>query len=82
MFSLCRLDFGFYTGINYGGHEDSPSLVPRAGSTKMGQTARVYLRLSKYPKLSIPTVVEFKFRLSIEKLEVGYFIQSMSSSSN
>ena len=37
----------------------------------MCQTAWVYLRLSMYPKLSIPIVVEFKFRLSFEKLEVG-----------
>ena len=49
----------------------SSNLAPQAGSTKMCQTARVYLRLSKYPKLSIPIVVEFKFRLSFEKLEVG-----------
>ena len=49
----------------------SSHLAPQVGSTKMGQTARVYLRLSKYPKLSIPIVVEFKFRLSFEKLKVG-----------
>ena len=52
----------------------SSHLAPQAGSTQMGQTARVYLRLSKYPKLSIPSIVEFKFRLSFEKLEVGYLV--------
>ena len=52
--------------------KDSPSLVARAGATQFGQTARrVYLRLLKYPKLSIANDVEFKFRLSFEKLEVG-----------
>ena len=49
----------------------SSHLAPQAGSTKMGQTARVYLRPPKYPELYIPIVVEFKFRLSFEKLEVG-----------
>ena len=62
------LDFAFYTGSNDGGHEDSLSLIAPAGSTQFGKTARVCLRLSKYPKLSIANVAEFSFACPLRSL--------------